>query len=160
MTLTPDRLQLRYLDDDEALRRIVAQHLGPTGIVRAAVSDRTALINDLVDYCATLRPAPKTPKPKPYSGVPVLHGDDIFRITGRGTVVVLQLAHQPVSDVSIGDLVMFDEGTKTCFSAQQSHPESPPAIDPSVVYEVRGIETTGRNDGNRGLLIKPVARPA
>ena len=116
---------------------------------------------DLEDELARLlsesRPKPKPQWRKP-TGIPVLFGDDVFHITGRGLVVALKMdTRQPVTDVSVGDLVRFHPSTKT--SGMNENARIVPEVDPAKVYEIRGIETQGNgSNGLRGLLVKPVAR--
>jgi hypothetical protein len=95
------------------------------------------------------------PTLKPVVSIPVLHGDDVFSITGRGTIVALNMNLQPVVKVDVGDLVMFDAETKTAASTPDQQRWT---IDHTVVYEVTGIESPGYSA--KGLMVKAVARLA
>ncbi|ACH62233.1 hypothetical protein MYRNA_266 [Mycobacterium phage Myrna] len=115
------------------------------------------LIDELAYALGESRPKPK-PQWRQPKGIPVLFGDDVFQITGRGLVVALRMdSRQPVRDVALHDLVRFHESTKT--SGMNELARIVPEVDPKKVYEITGIETQGNgSNGLRGLLVKPVAR--
>lgn len=152
--------RLIYERDVAAVKETLFRHIRSdvyNGHYVIAEDHLVDLIDELAHQLGESRPKPQPQWRKP-EGIPVLYGDDVFQITGRGLVVALRMdRRQPVKDVARGDLVRFHESTVT--SGVNKLARIKPEVDPNKVYEITGIEIQGSgSNGLRGLLVKPVAR--
>lgn len=141
-------MTLVYKEDVETVERLLSEYAGPGPNFDRAVQEFAKIISGF-------RPDPQVPPRRVVDEgeIPTLHGDDVFYILGRGTVVTMNLLNTPISQVDTGDHVKFDDTTVTLGTQEPA-----PCVTPGMVYVVTGVERhASRHPGPLvGLLVREV----